>query len=55
MVFPQVFERQEYEFKLPFLMVKGKISRREGTMNVVVTRVKPFRVMDKVPQSKNWG
>ncbi len=23
--------------------------------NVVVTEVKPFRVMDKVPQSKNWG
>ncbi|MEE8413919.1 MAG: DNA polymerase III subunit alpha [Dehalococcoidales bacterium] len=55
MVFPQVFERQEYDFKSPFLVVKGKLSRREGTHNVVVASVKPFRVMDKVPQSKNWG
>ncbi len=55
MVFPQVYERQEYEFKSPFLVVKGKLSRREGTHNVVVTSVKPFRVLDKVPHSKNWG
>jgi error-prone DNA polymerase len=55
MVFPKVFERQEYEFKSPFLVVKGRMSRRDGTHNVVVDSVKPFRVMDKVPQSKNWG
>ena len=54
MVFPQVYERQEYEFKSPFLVVKGKLSRRDGTHNVVVTSVKPFSVLDKVPQSKNW-
>jgi error-prone DNA polymerase len=55
MVFPQVFEWQEYEFKSPFLIVKGRLTRREGTHNVVVSSVEPFRVMDKVPQSKNWG
>ena len=54
MVFPRVYERQEHEFKSPFLVVRGKLSRREGTHNVVVTGVKPFRVMDKAPQSKNW-
>jgi error-prone DNA polymerase len=55
MVFPQVFESQEYEFKSHFLVVEGRLSRREGTHNVVVTKVKPFRVMDKAPQSKDWG
>ncbi|MFC1988575.1 DNA polymerase III subunit alpha [Chloroflexota bacterium] len=55
MVFPKVFERQEYEFKSPFLVIKGELSKREGTHNVVVTRVKPFRVLDRAPQSKNWG
>jgi error-prone DNA polymerase len=55
MVFPKVFESQEYEFKSAFLMVKGIVSRREGTMNLVVSRIRPFRVMDKVPASKNWG
>ena len=30
MVFPQVYESQEHKFRSPFLVVKGKISRREG-------------------------
>jgi len=54
MIFPQVYECQEYEFKSPFLVVKGKLSKRDGTHNVVVTQVKSFRVLDKIPQSKNW-
>ncbi len=54
MVFPQVYERYEYEIKSPFLMIEGRVSRREGTHNVVVTGVKPFRAMDKVPHSRNW-
>ncbi len=55
MVFPQVYERYEYEFKSPFLVIRGKLSRREGTYNVVVNRVKPFKVLDRIPESKNWG
>jgi error-prone DNA polymerase len=54
MIFPRVYEQREYEFKSPFLVVEGKLSKRDGTHNVVVTRVKPFSVFDKVPQSKNW-
>jgi error-prone DNA polymerase len=55
MVFPQVYESQEYKFKSPFLVVKGRLSRREGTHNVVVTQVKPFNVLDNLLQSKDWG
>jgi error-prone DNA polymerase len=56
MVFPQVYERQEHKFKSPFLIVRGTLSRREGTHNVVVTQVKPFNALrlHKVPQSKDW-
>ena len=54
MVFPQVYERQEHKFKSPFLVIKGKVSRREGTINVVVTQVKPFSALDKVPPAKSW-
>lgn len=54
MVFPQVYERQEYEFKSPFLVIKGRLTRREGAHNVVVTRVEPLNVLDKAPPSKNW-
>ena len=57
MVFPQVYESQEYKFKSPFLIVKGKLIRREGTLNVMVTQVKPFSSTDKlekIPISKDW-
>lgn len=53
-VFPQTFERQEHKFKAPFLAITGRVSRHEGTMNVVVIQVKPFNALDKVPPAKNW-
>jgi error-prone DNA polymerase len=54
MVFPQVYARQEHKFKSPFLVVKGTLSRREGAHNVVISQVKPFNALEKVPQSKDW-
>ena len=54
-VFPQVYERYEHKFKAPFLLVKGRLSRREGTHNVVVTQVSPFSALEKAPQAKNWS
>jgi len=55
MVFGKVYERYEHEFRSPFLMVKGRMTRHEGTHNVVITQVKPFRALEKVLQSKDWG
>jgi error-prone DNA polymerase len=55
MVFPQIYEKHEYKFRTAFLVIKGKVSKREGTDNVVVTAVEPFTVLDKIPQSKDWG
>jgi len=52
MVFPQVYESQELKFKSPFLVVKGTLSRREGTHNVVVNQVRPFRALEKIPRQK---
>jgi len=54
MVFPKTYAKYEYQMKSAFLVVKGRVSKREGTLNVVITHVKPFSVMDKVPQAKNW-
>ena len=54
MVLPQIYEQQEHKFKSPFLVVIGTLSRREGAHNVVVTQVRPFSALEKVPQSKNW-
>ncbi len=54
MVFPQVYGPNEYKFKSPFLVIKGRLSRREGTHNVIVSQVKPFKAMEKMPRSKDW-
>jgi len=54
MVFPQVYERYELKFKSPFLIIKGTLTRREGTHNVVVNQVKPFNALEKLPKSKDW-
>ncbi len=54
MVFPRVYERNEYKFKSPFLTVKGRMSRRDGTHTVVVNHVDPFNALDRVPVSRDW-
>jgi error-prone DNA polymerase len=54
MVFPQVYKRYEHRFKSPFLIIKGKMSRREGTNEIVVTQAKSFTVLNKVLESKDW-
>jgi error-prone DNA polymerase len=47
MVFPQVYEQHEHKFKSAFLIVKGRLTRREGTHNVVVMQVKPFSALSR--------
>jgi error-prone DNA polymerase len=54
MVFPKVYERDEHKFKSAFLMVQGRLARREGTHNVVVDKVRAFNAMEKTPASKDW-
>ncbi len=54
MIFPKVYAKNEFLFKLPFLIVKGRITRREGTFNVVVEKVSAFNAMEKQLQSKDW-
>ena len=54
MVFSGVYEKYEHRFRSPFLVVRGRLTRREGTHNVVVTGVKPFRALDRVPASRDF-
>lgn len=54
MVFGKTYERYEYTFRSPFLIIRGKLTRREGTCNVVINQVKPFSALDKVPVSNDW-
>jgi len=54
MVFGKTYEKYEHQFRSPFLIVRGRLTRREGTHNVVINQVEPFNALDKVPQSKDW-
>ena len=54
MVFGKVYEQYEHEFRSAFLVVQGTLTRREGTCNVVIRKVKPFSGLEKVPVSKDW-
>jgi len=54
LAFARVYERYEHQFRSAFLAIGGRLSRREGTHNVVIQRVQPFSALEKVPQSKDW-
>ena len=54
MVFNTVYEQHEYTFRSAFLIIKGKLSRREGTHNVIIQQVRSFRALEKVPVPKDW-
>jgi DNA polymerase III alpha subunit len=70
-VWPDTFERFKQALKEPVLLLRGVVSRREGTMNIVVKAVKPVQVPRRLPlakevngspgnppvlpKAKNWG
>lgn len=54
MVFGKVYNQYEHFFRSSFLIIKGTLTWREGTCNVVIQQVKPFRALDKVPEPKDW-
>ncbi len=54
MVFGPVYDRYEYTLRSAFVIIKGRLTRREGTCNVVISQVKPFNALDKALPSKDF-
>ncbi|MBI4339805.1 MAG: hypothetical protein HY680_07610 [Chloroflexi bacterium] len=54
-VWPQTYERLRHVLKEPVLLVTGTVSRREGTMNIVVQGARVVQADQAVPRSKAWG
>ena len=54
-VWPNVFQRYRLVIREPVLKVRGVVSRRHGTMNVVVQHVESIRTIYDLPKAKNWG
>ena len=54
-VWPKTFQRYRLVIGEPVLKVRGIVSRREGSMNVVVSHVESIETAYDLPRSKNWG
>jgi error-prone DNA polymerase len=54
MVFPRVYDQYEYTFRSPFVVIRGRLQRNDGTCNVVIDHVKAFNVLDKELPSKDF-
>ncbi|MDA1279194.1 MAG: DNA polymerase III subunit alpha [Chloroflexi bacterium] len=54
-VWPAMYQRFKLEIKESLLLAVGTISRREGTMNIVVENITP--IPESIPQfhSRDWG
>ena len=53
-VWPKVYQRYRLAIREPVLVVRGEISRREGTMNIAVHYVVGAHEMRNMPKAKRW-
>ncbi len=53
-VWPKVYERYRLVLREPVLIVKGEISRREGTMNIVAKHIEKTGAGRFLPKAKSW-
>ncbi len=53
-VFGKTYTEHEYTFLSPFLVVKGRLTRKEGTCNVIVRQVASFRALGKGLPSRDF-
>jgi error-prone DNA polymerase len=54
MVFGQVYEQYEHTFRSAFLIIRGRLTRREGTCNVVINEAEAFSGLEKALPSKDF-
>jgi error-prone DNA polymerase len=55
MMFPDTYKRLRHAIREPVLLVRGKVSRREGTMNIMLTHAEAVRVpVGPLPATHDW-
>ena len=54
-LWPRVYERYRQVLKESFVVVRGIVSRRDGTMNVVASQAWALSALPVAPKAKNWG
>ena len=53
-VWPNEFAKYRQVIREPLLVIRGQVSRRDGTMNIVAQHVEPMPTMDHLPKAKSW-
>ncbi len=53
-VWPGEFAKYRQIIREPLLVIRGEVSRREGTMNIVTHHVEPMPTMKNLPKAKSW-
>ena len=53
-VWPGEFAKYRQVIREPLLIIRGEVSRRDGTMNIVVKHVKPMPAINNLPKAKSW-
>ena len=54
-VWLNTFQRYRMVIREPVLKVRGFVSRREDSMNVVVSYVESIRTAYDLPKARDWG
>ena len=54
-IYPAVYKRIRLRTTAPLLVAKGVISKREGTLSIVVQDIKPFEHEAPDLKTKDWG
>ncbi|MDA1036541.1 MAG: helix-hairpin-helix domain-containing protein, partial [Chloroflexi bacterium] len=56
LAWPDTYKRYRQVIREPALIIHGTVSRREGTMNILVRHVEPLPgIGGATPRSKDWG
>jgi error-prone DNA polymerase len=54
-IWPKVYKYYRQVIKSPLLIAEGIVTRREGTINLIVRRLKRLAPIPDFPKAKNWG
>ena len=53
-LWPRVFARHRKELRSQVLLIRGKVSRRDGTMTITVSHVEPVGTGVPMPEAHDW-
>ena len=54
-IWPAVYKRIRLEAQNPLLLAHGTVSRRDGTLNIVVDSIRAISVEAPALKTKDWG